>query len=109
MFSQELPGIKSTLANVCSYLYVARCIQPLTTAKSLSLSDGPTFRIRNAKLRTEAAEVTSARVEFLLHTNRDVMILLTELLSNEYAFFAGVSKEWRHVWGDAENHASHHG
>ena len=28
------------------------------------------------------------------------MTLLAELLSNQYAFFAGVSKEWRDAWGD---------
>lgn len=60
----------------------------------------PVFRIRNANLRTEAAEIASAGVGFSLHTNNDVMSLLAELLSDQYAFFAGVSGEWINAWGD---------
>lgn len=47
-----------------------------------------------------ATYVSSSGVGFPLHTNRDVMVLLTELLSNQYAFFASISKEWRNTWGD---------
>lgn len=41
----------------------------------------------------------ASTVHFSLSSNRDVMTLLAELLSNQHASFAGVSKEWRGAWG----------
>lgn len=38
--------------------------------------------------------------EFSLGTNQDVLELLAELVSNQHAFFAGVSREWREAWGE---------
>ena len=42
----------------------------------------------------------SSGVDFPLHTNQDVMALLAKLLSDQYGFFASISKEWRDAWGD---------
>lgn len=49
---------------------------------------------------TEPADMVLSAVEFSLRANRDVMALLAELLSNQYWFFAGVSKEWKRAWGE---------
>lgn len=35
-----------------------------------------------------------------LHNNRDVISLLAKLLSDQYVFFASVSRDWRNAWGD---------
>ena len=45
-----------------------------------------------------ASEIEFAEVTFSVSTNEDVMTLLAELLSNQYAFFAGVSKAWSKAW-----------
>eukprot|EP00904_Undaria_pinnatifida_P007971 jgi/Undpi1/4303/HiC_scaffold_17.g07669.m1 len=45
------------------------------------------------------SETEHSRDEFSLGTNGDVMALLAEFLSNQHAFFAGVSKQWRNAWG----------
>ncbi|CAN0110981.1 unnamed protein product, partial [Laminaria digitata] len=55
---------------------------------------------RNTTLVNHAAGTETAGEGFPLHTNRDVMTLLAELLSNQYAFFAGVSNHWRNAWGE---------
>lgn len=62
-----------------------KCIYALSTA-------GPTLNIRIARLRVDASETKPAPIEFLLYTNKGVMVLLAELLSNQHAFIAGVSK-----------------
>lgn len=49
---------------------------------------------------TQAAARELVEEGFPLDTNRDVMALLAQLLSNQHAFFAGVSKGWRNAWGD---------
>lgn len=38
--------------------------------------------------------------ESSLHRNGDILAILAGLLSNQYAFFAEVSKDWRDAWGD---------
>ncbi|CAM9889809.1 unnamed protein product, partial [Laminaria digitata] len=53
----------------------------------------------NAMLDDKAIEVKPAGMGFRLDTNADVMNLLAELLSNQYVFFAGVSKDWKTAWG----------
>ena len=49
--------------------------------------------------RIKSVEIEPAGVGFGLHSNRTVMTLLAELLSDQYAFFAGTSKGWRNSWG----------
>lgn len=57
------------------------------------------FRNGNTMPGTKASEITPALVDFPLHTEGDVMIMLVQLLSDQYAFFAAVSKEWRNACG----------
>ena len=61
--------------------------------------DWPTFRNRTTMPGPGASEIEFAEVTFSVSTNEDVMTLLAELLSNQYAFFAAVSKEWRNACG----------
>ena len=58
-----------------------------------------TFRIEKTMTSTEAAGNDASGAWFSLDTNRDVMTVLADLLSNHHMFFAGVSKGWRHAWG----------
>ncbi|CAM9839972.1 unnamed protein product, partial [Laminaria digitata] len=54
----------------------------------------------NSMPETQATEIVPAGVDISACTNRDVLTLLAELLSNQYSFFAEVSKDWRDAWGD---------
>lgn len=47
----------------------------------------------------EDNETDPAGKLFPLQSNRDVMTVLANLLSNQYVFFAGVSKDWRSACG----------
>ncbi|CAM9242002.1 unnamed protein product [Laminaria digitata] len=57
-----------------------------------------TVKHRNTMVGTDATAGDTCAAEFSLNTNRDVMTLLAEILSNQHAFFAGVSKDWRNAW-----------
>ncbi|CAM9474032.1 unnamed protein product [Laminaria digitata] len=56
-------------------------------------------RSENTVPDTEDTEEANTGSGFSLCPDRDVMTLLAELLSNQHAFFAGVSKEWKTAWG----------
>lgn len=49
--------------------------------------------------RPKSSKFEPDGVGFSVVASRDVMTLLAELLSNQHAFFAGVSKDWRNAWG----------
>ena len=54
---------------------------------------------KNTKLGVEIAETLPADMEFPLHADEPGMSLRAELLSNQYASFATVSKDWKAAWG----------
>ena len=101
-----IPSFLTLLLVLCVLL-----TKPLTTKKPSSVcrrlgnsqhffSVCSMFRHRNAMPVTDPADLNRARGKVLLFTNQDVMTLLAHVLSNQHAFFAGVSKEWRNAWGD---------
>lgn len=86
--------------------YARRCtsmeICCLKTPKPLlpTVADCSTSRKESIMPVTEAIVKTPVGLEFSIDTNRDVMTVLAQLLSNQHEFFAGVSKQWRNAWGD---------
>ena len=74
----------------------------LTTEHHKPFPDDPTLMFRDGNTMTgpNTTEIESSAAEFSIRNNQDVMALLAELLSNQYAFFAGVSREWRNAWSD---------
>ncbi|MEP6135338.1 hypothetical protein [Marinobacter sp.] len=50
-------------------------------------------------LDTEVTKRKFAGNEFPLQTDKVVMTLLGEMLSNQYVFFAEESKDWKGAWG----------
>ena len=93
---------KAALFN-CVFDIILRLNQPSKTLNAFfpgHCPNFPTSRISKIVAGTEATQNGDFSTgRFPLHTNRDVMTVLAELLSNQHLFFAGVSKEWRHAWG----------
>lgn len=49
---------------------------------------------------TESTELQLAGMIAWLCSNGEVFTLLAKLLSNQHAFFATVSKDWKNAWDD---------
>ncbi|CAM9218212.1 unnamed protein product, partial [Laminaria digitata] len=69
----------------------------LPRAKIAKMEPSPdSGRQGNTMLVAQSTEMES--VIFRVQTNRDIMAVLAELVSNQYAFFAEVSRDWKNAW-----------
>lgn len=98
-WSKPLRSSKFVLSTAAQLNYILKSEQNMLP----TVADCPMSRSGNSMQSAEAKDQeSSAGVEFPLDTNQDVMVLLVELLSNQHAFFAGVSKEWRTLGGTSQ-------